>query len=206
MYDAIVVLGGSFIDKDTLPTWVIGRLDYAITKKNDCKCYILCSRGTTHKPPELDDNGFPYDECKIMANYMIKKGILPDTILLDSWSLDTIGNAYAVLLQHCIPNNMRKLHIVTSDFHMPRSKSIFCKVFSLFPLDVFNLSFCETKSELAISNKEAQSLNSWIERSESIYTLKDLHKFINLEHRAYMFSNNVQINNFTKEELKMYCI
>ena len=206
MYDAIVVLGGSFIDINTLPTWVIGRLDYAISKNDVCKYYILCSRGTTHKPPAFDDKGYPYDECKIMGDYMIKRGISINKILLESWSLDTIGNAYAVLTQHCIPSNIRNLHVVTSDFHMPRSKSIFTKVFSLFPLDVFNLSFHETDSELGISNKEKQSFSSWIERSKKIYTLMDLHKFINFEHKAYMALKNKESEVFSSEDLKMYCL
>lgn len=37
MYDAIVVLGGSVIDENTLPEWVINRLNYAIDQQNNCK-------------------------------------------------------------------------------------------------------------------------------------------------------------------------
>ena len=54
MYDAIVVLAGSFIDQYTLPEWVLSRLDHAISQNNSCKYFILSSRGTPHKCPSID--------------------------------------------------------------------------------------------------------------------------------------------------------
>lgn len=209
MYDAIVVLGGSFIDQYTLPEWVISRLDYAISQNSRCKYFILSSRGTPHKAPPIDKTTkHPVDECQIMANYMMNKGITHQKILLESWSRDTIGNAYALLTHHCIPSNLRKIHIVTSDFHMPRSKAIFNKVFSLFPLDVFELSYYLTESTLPISNKEQESLEKWREKSKDIHTLMDLHKFMYLEHKAYTCNtdNSSKQKEFKQQDMRMYCI
>jgi len=206
MYDAIVVLGGSFIDQYTLPSWVISRLDYAISQNINCKYFILSSRGTPHKPPPIDKNTkHPVDECQIMANYMMKQGINQEKILLESWSRDTIGNAYAILTHHCIPTNLRHIHIITSDFHMPRSKDIFNKVFSLFPLDVFELSYYSTESTLTISDKEQESLLKWREKCKHLHTLMDLHKFIYLEHKAYTCSNSKNDKVFKKQDMIMYC-
>ena len=208
MYDAIFVLGGSFIDKNTLPKWSEARLNAAIKMDGMCKFFILLSRGTTHKPPALDKNGYTVDESTIMANYLIKAGIPPEKIIKETWSLDTIGNAYAALVHHAIPRNMRKLLVITSNFHMPRSKAIFQKVFSLFPMDLFDLNFLETDSSLEISSKEIKSLETWIERSKNIHTLCDLHDFIFLNHNAYNVLEDEK-ETVTKDninDMEMYCL
>ena len=204
-YDAIVVLGGSYIDENTLPEWVEKRLDAAILRDPYCKHFLLLSRGSPHKKAILNEKGQLISECKIMAKYMIERKIDPKKILLENWSLDTIGNAYAALTMHCVPRNLRNLLIITSDFHMPRSKSIFEKVFSLFPINIFDLEFLETKSTLNISKKEKNSLEKWEITKHNLNNLCDLHEFIFEKHNAYM-SNPYQGETFDKEDMKMYCI
>jgi uncharacterized SAM-binding protein YcdF (DUF218 family) len=211
MYDAIFILGGSYIDEKTLPSWVIARLEQAIALRGQTARFIVLSRGTPHKPPCLTQDGFPIDECSIMAQYLVDKGIPKGRIYKDAWSLDTIGNAYAALTMHAIPLNLRKIIIITSDFHMPRTRSIFSQVFSLLPMEIFTLKFLETKSELPISKKEERSLTQWEERSKRIHTLYDLHQFMFKEHKAY---NVGELGNQGRAEPKeqdhddmlMYCI
>ena len=147
MYDAVIVLGGSFIDNITLPDWVYKRLDKAVTMNYNTEIFLLLSRGTPHKPPCLDEKGHPIDECQIMAQYLISKGIPPSKIMLDSWSRDTVGNAYAALTMHAIPRNLTNVLVITSVFHMERTKSIFNKVFSLIPWNKYTIDFFATESE-----------------------------------------------------------
>lgn len=207
MYDAIIVLGGSFVDKNTLPPWAEKRLDYAISQADNCRHIIVASRGTPHKPPPFDDTLQPVDECTIMASYLTEHGVASEKILMESWSRDTIGNAYGVLTQHCIPYNLASLLVVTSDFHMPRSKAIFEKVFSLVPFKKFDIAFYETDSELSISEKERQSTEKWRENSSRINTLADMHQFVFREHDLYRCGATTQRNTkYTKEEMEMYCV
>jgi len=206
-YDAIIVLGGSYIDENTLPEWVIKRLDAAILRDPYCNHFLLLSRGSPHKDSLIDKNGQLITECQIMANYMIERKIDPKKIILDAWSMDTIGNAYAALIMHCVPRNLRNLFIITSDFHMPRSKSIFKKVFSLFPIDIFELEFLETESSLSISKKEKKSLENWEMRKKNLKNLCDLHEFIFEKHNAYnALKIPYQRENNDKEDMKMYCV
>lgn len=206
-YDAIIVLGGSFIDKKSLPEWVEKRLDAAIQCESLCKYFILLSRGSPHKPPALCDFGHAIDECQIMANYMIERNISPLKIFTESWSMDTIGNAYAALMMHCVPRNLRNLLVITSDFHMPRSRSIFEKVFSLFPIKIFSLEFLETPSSLKISDKERKSFENWEKEKKKIKNLETLHEFLFQKHEIY---NSKQYdygkNDFKGEDLKMYSL
>ena len=150
MYDAIFILGGSYIDENTLPEWVQSRLNAAIYNEQSAKLFVVLSRGTPHKPPPITSYGFPVDESSIMANYLIDRGIPKCKVIKESWSFDTIGNAYAALTLHAIPRNLRKLLIITSDFHMPRTKAIFNKVFSLLPLDIFDIEYLETEIDVIL--------------------------------------------------------
>ena len=206
MYDAILILGGSYIDENTLPKWVESRLDKAITLNEETNSYIVLSRGSTHKPVIRDKNGHSVDECTVMADYMIKKGIISNKIYKEAWSLDTIGNAYAALTLHVIPKNMRKIVIITSDFHMPRTKCIFEKVFSLFPLDLFTLKFIDTPSDFSHSQRELISLEKWKKKCNYIHTLFDLHEFIFTKHNAYSCEKNEEENDLYQEDKKRYCI
>lgn len=209
MYDAVIVLGGSFIDQNTLPEWVCKRLDRAATLDYTTKVFLLLSRGTPHKAPPIDDKGHPIDECQIMAKYLIKKGISPTKIILDSWSRDTIGNAYAALTMHAIPCNMRKIMVITSTFHMERTQSIFEKVFSLLPFNSFELVFLKTPSTLTISNKEMESLIKWRETEKQLHTLLDLHEFIYTKHKCYSVNSGTdttKVSNYSDADMRMYCV
>ena len=46
-------------------------------------------------------------------------------MLLESWSLDTIGNAAFARLFHAELRAWRRIHIITSDFHLARTEAIF---------------------------------------------------------------------------------
>lgn len=132
-YDAILIPGGGLDVQHALPhPWVCARLDAALALKHKTRYFILLSRGTTHKPPLYDYRGFPISEADASAKYLLENGVEdPARILLDTWSLDTIGNAYFARLMMCDPMGMRRLCIITSMFHMNRTKLIFEWIFSL---------------------------------------------------------------------------
>jgi uncharacterized SAM-binding protein YcdF (DUF218 family) len=46
-------------------------------------------------------------------------------------SFDTVGNAYFSLMIHVVPAGWRRLAVVTSDFHMPRSRALFADIYSM---------------------------------------------------------------------------
>ncbi|MEM9121473.1 MAG: YdcF family protein [Cyanobacteria bacterium P01_F01_bin.56] len=94
---------------------------------------IPLSAGTTHKPPPLDVNGFPILEFVAAARYLQHRGIEGSRILPETVSLDTIGNAYFVRLQHIEPLQLQRLHVITSAFHLPRTQAIFDWIFALTP-------------------------------------------------------------------------
>ncbi|KAF4727619.1 hypothetical protein FOZ62_011065 [Perkinsus olseni] len=91
--DLVIILSGG-LDSDGLPhPWVLNRLDYAADQFNtNTRYFLITSRGTPHKAPPLDPNGFPIDEATAGARYLCRtKGVPAESILLDRWSMDTVG-------------------------------------------------------------------------------------------------------------------
>ncbi len=131
-YDAVIIPGGGLDRRTGNPQpWVTARLDAALKLDKVTQFFIVLSRGTPHRAPPLDNAGFPVDESASSARYLIEKGVAPRRILLDTWSLDTIGNAFFTRAMIANPLQLRKLCVVTSAFHMPRTRAIFAWVFSL---------------------------------------------------------------------------
>jgi uncharacterized SAM-binding protein YcdF (DUF218 family) len=147
----IVVLGGGGQrgeTPDTLPPWTIRRLDRAARLYNEYRAadsresesvFIAClSAGTPHRPNYISAKGWPILESTSAAQYLAQKHAIPYSALLrETTSLDTIGNAFFLRTAFTDPMRVRKLHIVTSDFHMSRTRAVFRWVFQI------DTAFCE---------------------------------------------------------------
>lgn len=193
MYDAIIIPGGGLDPATAQPhPWVCARLDAALEYSNRTRFFIVLSRGSTHKPPPIDCDGFPITEAAASANYLQSHGITDSRILMDTWSLDTIGNAFFARTMICEPLVLRRFCIITSNFHMPRVRVIFDWVFKL---DSWNtvLEYKETpdvgmtiEQSTARIQKECASLqnlrNTTIPKHD---TLQKLAHFLMIEHKAY---------------------
>ena len=68
-YDAVIVPGGGLDAKGEPATWVTARLDAALVHDQHTDFYLVLSRGTTHKPPPNDSDGFPVDEAAASARH-----------------------------------------------------------------------------------------------------------------------------------------
>lgn len=147
--DAIVIPGGGSQRSSSarsLPISVRKRLDLALERWYEytnmypqaAKPYlIVLSAGTVHRPNYINSGGWPISEAASEAQYLLevseddfKKPIPPELILQEVVSLDTIGNAYFTRVIHTDPMLLRKLHIITSAYHLERTRAIFEFVFS----------------------------------------------------------------------------
>jgi hypothetical protein len=210
LYDAIIIPGGGVKTNYELPLWTRRRLDKTIEKKQHSRYIITLSAGTTHKPPPVDNNGFPIYESIAAAHYLANKGVASDKLLYECVSYDTIGNAYFAKIIHIDPLALSKLLIITSDFHMERTKAIFEWMFSPpFSNNKYHLEF-ESVSDEGIDKKmiserkkrEKESLNNFIENIQKIKNSLEFHKWLFSEHRAYTISKDNEILN--NDVLKTY--
>lgn len=191
-YDAILIAGGGVRQGGRLPEWSKRRLDKAVEVAKG-EYLITLSAGTTHKPPLLDKNGFVIFEAVAEGKYLIKQGIRPEKVLPENVSYDTIGNAYFARLIHIEPRRFKKLLVITSQFHLPRTKAIFNWIFSLsVPKNYYQLDFLAVsdagfnkKLLAARIEKEKQSLTNFKKTIKKIKNLKQLHNWLFTEHDAY---------------------
>ena len=97
----------------------------------------VLSAGTVHRPNFINRAGWPILEATSEAQYLLEvsqeRGMpIPGAhILRECTSLDTIGNAYFTRTTHTELAGYRRLHVITSAFHMARTRAIFDFVFSL---------------------------------------------------------------------------
>lgn len=191
-FDAILIPGGGVREGGELPIWSMRRLDKALEIVHS-EFVITLSAGTTHKPTPLDRKGAPIFESVAAANYLVKHGLPTSQILTETSSYDTIGNAFFSKVIHVDPLGLRNLLIVTSDFHMPRTKTIFSWVYNLeneriaYQLDFEKVSDNGIDEIIldARKNKEAESLSQLKKLIPRITTLKSFHKWLFTEHNAY---------------------
>ena len=115
-YDAIIVLGAQVKPDRTLSvqlTWRMGAAVEAYEKKN--VPIVVCG---AQGPDE------PCTEAEAMRDYLLKKGIPKDDILTDPRSFNTnenLENAQELLKGY---QDIKRVLIVTSDYHVPRSMAI----------------------------------------------------------------------------------
>ena len=198
-YDAILIPGGGVCADGELPLWTRRRLGRAIEKYQDVSYVITLSAGTTHKPPPLNAEGYPIFESVAAANYLIKRGVRPDKILVETSSYDTIGNVFFSRMIHVEPLNIKRLLVITSEFHMPRTQAIFEWIYGLDGLSQeCQLSF-EAVSDAGIDEamliarqqKEAKSLKTLLETAGKIFTLSEFHQWLFRDHGAYAMAAQV---------------
>lgn len=65
-------------------------------------------------------------ESEIMRDYLVDHGVGRRSILMERHSMNTIGNAFFTKL---LIGRQESLLVVTSDFHVPRARYIFNKIF-----------------------------------------------------------------------------
>ncbi len=191
-YDAVLVLGGGVREGGVLPTWVERRLDAALAVPGE-PLLITLSAGTTHRPPPRDASGFPLFEATASGTYLLNRGVPAERILIEACSWDTIGNAYFSRVMHTQPAELKRLLIVTSDWHMPRTRFLFDWVYGLPPLPfAFELDYQEAhdpemSEQLSTERlrKEQASVELVRGLAGQIGTLPDLHRWLFTRHEAY---------------------
>jgi hypothetical protein len=181
-----------------------------VANRDQCRWIILLSGGTVHKPPPLDAAKFPVFESRQAAQYLIDRGIHPAQTLTEICSYDTIGNAYFSRLLFTDPLQLSNNLVVTSEFHLPRTRAIFEWVFSLPPVPLdYQLSFKSTPNRGlspealgARKQREAHSLGNLEVKRKKISTLAEFHIWLYSEHAAY--APHLSPDPIPDDELKSY--
>ena len=227
-YEAIVVVAGGIENDGSLPAWVRSRLDFAVEEYNrhaaaSAPTYVVLSGSATpHKPPPLAKGGFILHESTAMAQYLMDRGVPAERILKDTASMDTIGNAYMTLCMHAIPRNWRRVLVVTSSFHMGRTKAAFEWVWGLYApgpdgagrvlgeengqaQPYIHMDFATTADSgltpavvAARAEREAKSEAALRENQERVTNLSDFAEWLYTTHLCYAVTRQHEIGEFAE--------
>jgi uncharacterized SAM-binding protein YcdF (DUF218 family) len=191
-YDAVLVPGSGLRPGGALPPFVLDRLEAAQALAGEAPIIPL-SAHTFHRPPPLDAAGFPVLESIAAAQALLARGVPAGRIWAETASLDTIGNAYFARAIHTDPAGLRRLLVMNSEFHMPRTRMVFDWVFGLPPAEPpYSLDYHTvpdrglTEAGLAARRaKEAARMEELRRTIPRIASLAALHRWLFTEHRAY---------------------
>ena len=208
--DCILIPGGGLLEDGSLPPWTVARLEKALEFEGSSQWLIPLSAGTVHKPPPLDKRGFPIFESRQAAEFLAKAGVDPGRILTETCSYDTIGNAYFARTLFVDPLSLARCLVITSAFHLPRTRAAFAWVFSLAPLGLtYSFSF-ESAPDLGLDPgalaarqaREGASLEKLQDTARRIKTLGDFQRWLYSEHAAYAVGGDSE--SLSTEELSSY--
>jgi hypothetical protein len=127
------------------------------------------------------------------ARYLIDRRINPDRVFCENTALDTIGTAYFTRVQLTDPLGWRRLLVITSCFHMPRTEAIFRWIYSLDAPVPYRFEFAASPddglSQAALAariERERASLESLGQLRNRLTSMRALAKWLFTEHKAYM--------------------
>ncbi len=191
----IFVLAGGIDNNNEPNVFVKKRLDKAIELFNSNSLIIILGGGTYHKPPGLDSNQYVMHESTSCANYLINKGINQDKIIREWASYDTIANGYFAFLNYIVPFKINECSVITSQFHIKRTQTIFNYFNNLISNNKVILKYIETENIIENNilktrlEREENSNNSF--KKNIVYVKDTLEKFslwFYTEHNAYKSS------------------
>jgi hypothetical protein len=192
-YDAIIVLAGGITSEGLVHPWVERRLYASYLFYKNRKTKIIClGGGSYHIPAICNSDGFIIHESTSCAEYLINLGIDSKDVYKEWSSYDTIANGYFGFTNHIIPMGLKKVLVITSEFHMDRSIEIFDWMNRLYDNLVDIKYYPVTDDELdsdIISirrSREKESLDN-LKRHliPKINTIHVFHKWFYEDHKAY---------------------
>lgn len=112
---------------------------------------------------------------------------------METYSLDTIGNAFFSRVIHVQPRGWRRVLVITSDFHLERVQAAFTWVYGLTPNPIESGVYYEAVSDPEMDpallsariRKEREARDELAPLTVRITTMQDLHRWLFTEHRAY---------------------
>ena len=145
----IVVLGGGVSRDGKLPPDCIRRLEKAVELQRLTEDRIIMSGRWTY----IYDYTPIKTEAQAMKECAVSLGAKPGSIIIEEKSMDTLGNA--VFSKKMIEKmaGVRAVTVITSEFHLERSRYIFESVFGS-SFDITLVGAKSTKSEESLAQRQ----------------------------------------------------
>lgn len=199
MKEACIVLGGGVSSEGDIFPEAKSRVEKAVElyKINFVSQLIMSGRWSfilNYTPIKT--------EAGAMKEYAISLGVPATKIITEESSQDTIGNAYFTKVNILEPAHWHDICVVTSDYHLERTRYIFKKIMG----SEYNINFATAHSYL--SDKELKKLflrekakllfaKSWLDKIEDGNNIF-IEAFLNKNHPAHAASPAISITKYSE--------
>lgn len=125
MIDAIIILGSGINQDGSLPDNLKLRVSKGVQLYTQGLAKNIVMSGNYSF--WLDDSReIPFrSEASAMREYALMLGVPETDIFIEEKSKDTIGNAFFTKIDYLEKNDWKQVMVVTSDFHLKRTKCVF---------------------------------------------------------------------------------
>ena len=118
-FDCIIVLAHEMSKYGELNEESLSRINFACELFLLNKLSVLITPGWNYRK---DTNQYIGDRMK---DYAVNYGVPFENILVEINSRDTVGDAFFCKINHIEKNNLKNILVVTSDYHVSRTREIF---------------------------------------------------------------------------------
>src|SRR3989338_5334202 len=125
MKKVIIVLGGGISPDGSLPEIPKKRVERGIELFREITAFKLIMSGKYGFWLDWQKNAPSRSEAIAMQEYALTLGMKAENILTEEDSKDTLGNAFFTKINILEPNKWTDITVVTSDYHLERTKYVF---------------------------------------------------------------------------------
>jgi len=143
-----------------------------LNKESSMRMDLAISEYYKRTAPLIVTSGWDYRKdsyikiADAMKNYAIEKSIAAEDIITELHSRDTVGDAIFTKKNLALKNNWKKLLVITSDYHVQRTKEIFSFIYGKnYLIDVHGIF---TNHPMSKEKSEKESLEAFKETFESV--------------------------------------
>lgn len=165
MKDAIIILAGGINNDGSLPNLPKKRVEKGVELYKNKVAPKLIMTGKYGFWLDFTKEIPPRSEAEAMKEFALSLGVPAEDIILEQISKDTVGNAYFTKVDILEKNNWKNLVVVTSEFHIPRTKFIFDIVLG----PEYKIEYTPTDDGLS----EEERMNVEIKEEKTIQVLKN---------------------------------
>lgn len=201
-----VVLAGGLNENGTLPDYVLQRLDFALNRIKKKDKVIFSSIFSLNTKQIFDKSGKVKSEANEMRKIFKSMSFLEDDDLyIENASFDTLGSAFFIRICFEFLWSDQEIKVITSDFHLERTKFIFSKIMNYEPIPSYkSLNFFGVKSQIETGNrveKEKKSLKAIENTLSKFSNFLEFNRWILSCHDNYnQFMSKVEYNDNKKYE------
>ena len=152
--DAVIVLANQMDENGLLNSESKARANKAVEILNKREISHIVTCGWAYR------NDSDIKIADAFKSYIVNSlGVNPSKVITELNSRDTVGDAYFTKINLALSLNWKNLCVVTSDYHVQRTKEIFSFIYGNdFSVEVYGASVVH---DLSILNNELASINAF---------------------------------------------